>query len=438
MDWNDLALESGEDAVRQQLLAGLDEPEAPAQPEPPPPDAHKWKQALQRNKEGAIKPIISNISTILHNDPRWAGVLAYCEFSYRLMKLKPPPFPSAESGEWSDVDTYRLRIWMSQHYRFSAGDGDALGAAVVMARAHSFHPVRDYLDGLEWDGTHRLDHWLRMILGSRQDIDYLAVAGRKFMVGAVARIFRPGCKMDNVLIFEGEQGKRKSSAIGVLFGAWYSDAPIVLGDKDAYQQIQGCWGVELAELDAFNKAESTAAKSFFSQVRDRYRPSYGRCVEDFPRQCVFIGSTNQQEYLKDQTGNRRYWPIRTHAINIDLLAERRDQLWAEAVHRFRQEEPWWVEANEQELFQQEQEARMQADGWEDPIRDYLDTITKDKVTATEIMEEAIKMPRHQVTKAHTMRIAPIMLGLGWQPTRWRDHKGTQVRGYQCPKTGQEG
>ena len=226
--------------------------------------------------------------------------------------------------------------------------------------------------------------------------------------------------MDNVIILEGAQGIRKSPSINVLFGDWFSDAPIPLGDKDSYQNIQGVWGHELAELDSFNKAETTTAKNFFSQQKDRYRPSYGRRAQDFPRQTVFIGTTNQTEYLKDYTGNRRYWPVKCHAVDLEQLKENRDQLWAEALHRFRDGEIWWISNDEEQLlFEEEQDLRMQVDPWQHLVEAYLRSITKDYITSAEILIDAIGKDSGHINRADQNRVGPNMRVLGWRNTKKR-------------------
>ena len=203
--------------------------------------------------------------------------------------------------------------------------------------------------------------------------------------------------------------------------------------------VQGVWGVELAELDSFNKAESTTAKNFFSVLEDRFRPPYGRVPESVPRQCVFIGTTNQDEYLKDYSGNRRYWPVMCSKANIEKIMAERDQLWAEAMHCWRNKERWWVEgAHEIELFNSVQECRLLSDPWEDAISQWLNLAENsftDFFTSHEILIGAVKMDVGHIQRAHQNRIAPILKHLGWNGTRKRMKEGKsvrQVRGYVRP------
>lgn len=384
------------------------------------PKFNDWRDELRRNSEGQIKPWAYNIILIMSHDPAWQNVLGYCDFSYRIVK-HTAPLPHMRVGEWEDSDTARVKEWLAANYYFNPSRGELIDALIVVAQQHRFHPVRDYLNALRWDGEGRLDYWLGDIMEARGDDQYLAASGRMFLIGAVARVMQPGCKMDTVLILEGEQGKGKSSVIAALFGDWYSDAPLMLGDKDAYQNIQGVWGIELAELDSFNRAESTTAKMFFSQRRDRYRPSYGQMAQDFPRQCVFAGTTNQDEYLKDYSGNRRYWPVYCCAAHAGLMRDQRDQLWAEAVHRYNAGEKWWPDDGNKLLFENEQDARLQVDPWHYPVERFLrewqpTDIRINWLTADEVLN-AIGRETSHASRADQNRLAPIMKALGWHKTR---------------------
>jgi len=439
-DFNDLHVGQGLEAVKaafdasapqafpRDLVnqnAGADEP-PPAPPEAaqagePTPDPG-WLANLKRggaDGDGTVRPLSSNIELILTHDPRWRGSLAYCDFSYRIIKRRAD-ISDMVAGEWEDADTARLAIWLSNTYGFEPARAKITDAIIVAAQRRRFHPVREYLDSLTWDQVPRIDQWLQDIFeASAEQTEYLQAAGAKFLIGAVARIYKPGCKMDNVLILEGYQGMKKSSSMEILFGEWFSDAPIPIGEKDAYQNIQGIWCSELAELDSFNKAESTSAKQFFSQRRDRYRPSYGQHAQDYPRQTIFVGTTNQGEYLKDYTGNRRYWPVKCNVARLDLLIANRDQLWAEAVHRYRSGDTWWPDDATRSIFEAEQDQRMQIDPWQYRIESYLRSLTVEDVTSWDVLTEAIGKETGQITKADQTRLSPIMQKLGWKNVRKR-------------------
>lgn len=453
-DFNDLAVAHGEQALQQSIAQQLNDPMPERQHSgglntPDKPAAELWKKQLQKvlktTDRGAIQGHAYNVRQILEHDPAWSGVLAYCDFSYRILKRQLPKVAEFETGEWDDADTARLKIWLTEKYSFNPSKSEVLDALLACSQARRFHPVREYLQGLKWDGQHRIDRWLAQCLGAEAIAgpEYLAKVSRYFMISAVARVMPPlvpgrDNKVDTVLILEGKQGLKKSTAVKTLFGEWFSDAPIPIGDKDAYQNITGVWGVEMAELDSFNKAENTAAKLFFSQQVDRYRPSYGTMARNYPRQCVFVGTTNQDEYLKDYTGNRRYWPVLVKNVNIRALSDFRDQFWAEALHAYQNGERWWAEGpDELALFETEQGSRMQADPWETMLQDYLAKTTEDFITSAQLLLDCLKVDGGHMSRAHQNRLSPIMKALGWHPSVKRvTVEGTsqkvQRRGYDRP------
>jgi len=444
-DFNDLHSLAGIEAVREQLRAGLERaarnpeeyaqnapacsrdethPESSEPPEPP------WTLRLIRTSQGKVVPNIFNTTLILENDSRWEGVIGYCLHSYRVIKRRAPVFQGGEEGEWQDVDTDRLRIWLAENYGYTPRNADADGAINVAAQGSPFHPVRDYLDPLTWDGTPRLDTWLARFLGAEES-EYTAIVGRRWMIAAVARVYRPGCKADNVLILDGDQGLGKSTALSILGGQWFSDTHFALGEKDGYQQMQGVWICELAELDSFSKADHTRAKMFFASTHDRYRPSYGRRTQEYARQCVFAGTTNADVYLRDPTGNRRYWPVHVTRLDAQALFAYRDQLWAEAVHCFRRGEPWHVLDDEKHLFIVQQEGRFEVDVWEEIIEQWLITGTTRRVLMSEVMREALKMDPAHMKRPDQMRVGAIMTRLGWRKVRARTDGGRET-GYEAP------
>lgn len=411
-DFNDLYVAEGLEAVQEQLDGAFS-------------DAKNWRKDLHKNKDDKVTGTLPNIATILLNDDRWRGVLAYCEFSYRIMKLRPPPFGDSETGEWSDADTLQLRIWLSENYRISTRTNETDDAVLVASKKHRYHPVRNYLEGLKWDGISRVPCWLPMYLDT-PGTDYDQAIGKKFLIAAVARVMEPGCKMDYVLILESMQGVKKSTVLDVLARPWFSDTHFDIGHKDGYQQMQGTWLYELAELDNFNKAESTRAKQFFGSQQDRFRPSYGRRVQDFARQCVFVGTTNLSSYLKDPTGNRRYWPVMCGAVDIEALRRDRDQLWAEAYYLYQRNEIWWPTETEEVLFGEEQEKRFNADIWEDLIVEWINDAVQQKMNSfrgAEIFVGALKMDPSQMKPPEQMRLGMIMHRLGWGKKRRRVSKG---------------
>ena len=384
-----------------------------------------WQTKLKRGSKEQIKAEINNVFWILENDERWKGVLRYDSFTFDVVKLKPPPFSTGgKMGEWTQRDTSLLRIWLAEYYDFTPSDADTIDAVLTAADQNKHHPVLDYLHGLKWDGVKRLDTWMAKYLGADEN-EYTEKVGAKWMIGAIARVHatkeRP-VKMDNVLILEGNQGLGKSSMIATLAKPWSAETHFDLGSKDSYQQLRGIWIYELAELDAFNKAESTKAKAFFTTSEDNYRPSYGKRSEKFPRQCVFAGTTNQEHYMKDATGNRRYWPVRCTLIDLLGLAEVRDQLWAEALEEYRAGTPWWELSGEREIFHKQQEERFQDDVWESVIIDYLaqPENKQDKhYTTGDILQGALGFQHHQMKPPEQIRIGLVMMRIGWRKKKIR-------------------
>lgn len=426
-DFNDLHVREGLEAVKACLLAPqaalrVDPPKEPparseTRGETPPADL-PWRDSLTRTGAGAIKPDLYNVTLVLENDRRWRGVLGYCDFSYRIVKRRAPPIRDGRAGEWSDADSTRLRVWMAEQYGFTPKTGDTDEAVMLVAQSARFHPVREYLEGIMWDERSRVDRWLSRYLGAA-DTDYTRAVGRYWLLAAVARVMRPPVKADCVLILEGLQGLGKSTALEILGGQWFSDTHFALGEKDGYQQMAGLWICELAELDSFNKAESTRAKQFFGSKEDRYRPSYGRRTETFVRQCVFAGSTNQDSYLKDATGNRRYWPVNCSALDDGALRRDRDQLWAEAIHLYLQGHRWWPGEDEKHLFADEQEKRFASDAWEDVLKEFLSGATATFFTVADLAHEALGMQNHQLKPPEEQRIGRVMVRLGWKRARPR-------------------
>lgn len=404
-----------------------------------------------------------NVYNILLHDPEWKGVIGYNEHAACVVKRRLPPFGAraAHLGEWSDEDDGRLALYLATHYRIEPKDNVLLRAVRNAADAASFHPIREFLQGLRWDGSPRLEWWLRAFLRAQPcwysaegraleapaagadppkgAVEYTAAVGVKFLVAAVARVMEPGCKMDNVLILEGEQGRLKSSAMAALFDPWFTDQQIKIGDKDTYEVMRGQWGVELAELDALSKAEVSALKAFFSRSRDRFRLFYGRRAATVARQTVFVGTVNHYQYLRDSSGNRRYWPVRCgEMVALKDLKEERDQLWAEAFALYEKGTPWWVTSDEYVMFQAEAEKRYVGDAWEARIRLFLDgdaskqEAPRDEVTMTQLLGGALGLDASKWTQGEQIRVGVIMERLGWLTVRPRSEGGLRPRVYRRP------
>lgn len=402
----------------------------------PPPEGEKtdyWEQNLELNDKLRILGTLRNAFLILTRDDRWAGVLAFDQFSNQLIKLKAPPFDRGEAGPWGDVDDSRTMIWLAHEYRVNVDHKTLMRAVVSAAHENPVHPVHDYFGALKWDGVERLPKWLSTYLGAEEN-EYSRSVGIKFLVGAVARVMRPGCKMDNVLILEGAQGRWKSAALETLAGAWFGDTPFTIGDKDAYLVIRGNLIYELAELDGFSRAESSRAKAFFSSRYDTFVPKYVAWAVKVPRQVVFSGTVNHGTYLRDTTGNRRYWPVRIERADIERLRSDRDQLWAEAVDRYGKGERWWVQEEELELFSLEQEARYVGDAYEDRVHAWL--VGKSDCTMQQLLEDCLKLEVVKWSIAEQTRVGNVMQKLGWERKRYSS--GRRGYYYSAPREREPG
>ena len=413
-------------------------------------DSADFNSQFRRNDKGNIQPSLYNTLHVLEGDPLWRGVLGFNQFSYRIVKRRMPPVLPATDGEWADIDDVRLQVYLTKTYSFEPKKTTVMDAVMQVAHAAPFHPVREYLDALVWDGTPRLvtllsDCWGALsTAGSaalrREDPGahrrlgkYLELAGVKWLVGAVARIYKPGCKLDTMLVLEGGQGDFKSTSIRALFGdEWFSDSKLTIGDKDALAQMQGKWAYEMAEMDAHRKADDTAFKQFLTTQVDRVRWHYGKRAEDVPRQCIFVGTTNMEQYGKDETGMRRIWPLEVGMVDLAKLRELRDQLWAEAVALFRQGVTWWVDKrvfvlepdeeplidrpwSEFELFQEQGDHRQNVDAWEEPILKFIaDNNKLPYYTTAQIMGGALLLDKARWTPLEQKRVAAILRRLGFK------------------------
>lgn len=404
----------------------------------PPPQGEAegyWETNLELTDKLRIVASLRNAFLILTKDDRWAGVLAYDEFANQVVKLEKPPFAGGEAGPWGDVDDLRTALWLSHNYRVNFKKSMVTDSAIVAANELRFHPVRDYFSTVKWDGVDRLPTWLAKYLGATEN-EYARAVGMKFMIGAVARVMKPGCKMDNVLILEGEQGRWKSTALAAIGGDWFMDTPFTLGDKDAYLALRGKLIVEMAELDALGRAEASRAKAFFSSSSDTFRAPYQAWARTVPRQCVFAGTVNHGTYLRDTTGNRRYWPVRIRHALIDELRADRDQLWAEAVARFKQGTVWWVTQDERETFQLEQQLRYVGDAFEQKVGEFL--VGKNETTMLEVLAECLKLDPSKWTRAEQSRVGEVLQALGWEKKRHATGKRDYYYAKREREPGEEG
>lgn len=385
-----------------------------------PATAGDWQEHLY-TKNGGWRECRENIYRVLCHHPDWVGCLWKDEFSNRITVRRDTPTGLKAGGEWQEEDDFKLGLWLADNLglfiKANVMISDGVRAA---AEGNRFNPVKEWLDGLVHDGKPRLKSWLADYAGVAQT-HYAELVGMYFMIGMVARIYRPGCKVDHMPIFEGTQGKGKSTIVSALGGEWYADTPFVMGDKDSFLALRGKLLYEIGELDSFNRAEVTRAKVFISSSTDSYRAPYDRQVKDWPRQCVFFGTTNQTEYFKDSTGNRRYWPLLSAGeINVVGLRLARSQLFAEAVALFKAGERWFPTREQQDkYFTPEQEAREIGDPWLTSIGLWLDSHTFTQVSSLQVLTDALKVEVSKIDGARQMttRVGICMRKLGWGKKR---------------------
>ncbi|WP_437567894.1 VapE domain-containing protein [Sorangium sp. So ce542] len=414
------------------------------------------RPALLLDDEGRPRRSLANLSTILSRDPRWEGKLAYHALRERVVIVEPIPWHAddapamPEVGDWKDHDSTRAAAWVSREWDLDMPSAPISEVIEAVARKRIIDPLVDYLGALRHDGVPRIDTWLSVYLGV-EDTPYTRAVGARWLISAVARAYKPGCKVDCVLILEGRQGIGKSSALRALCAdpTWFFDDELPFGDKDASQNIRGKWIIELGELSFLNRHELAVIKSFITRQVDTYRPSFGRRAVDIPRHCVFAGSTNEETYLRDEE-NRRFWPVRCSKIDLATLEGDRDQLWAEATSRFLRGEPWHVDSAElAALCRAEQDQRVQTDPWDEMVSNWLGQLLAKRceaslrgdnclcvrckgVTPAKVLTAAIGVEPSRQTKADENRVAAILKRFSWQRGKLARRDGVRIRPFYPP------
>jgi predicted P-loop ATPase len=399
-----------------------------------------WKSQLTFNRDRKVEGTLHNLILIMEHDERLAGLWWLNDSSNQVKLSRDPPWRGGSIEEFIDSDAYELAAWL-QHpdrYETRCSDEQVLKAVIAVARRYRRHPIREYLSGLQWDGVPRVEMMLVNLFGAA-DTAYSRRAAQCFMVSAVARVLwfdakQPsvGAQVDFMLILEGEQGKRKSSALRVLFGSqWFVETSESPSGKDFYQVIQGAWGVEIGEMDSFSKADVTSVKTAITRRVDKFRAPYERVPRSYRRECVFVGTTNEHQYLRDPTGGRRFLPARTDGeVRIDDINAQRDQLWAEAMKLFEDGFAWWQLPDD---ALEEQAARYVSDSWEGRVDKWLDMrmdegrypsrfkfgTRVDWTTTDEILVHAIGLDPGKHGRAEQQRVAAILKTLGWENHRRR-------------------
>ena len=379
----------------------------PSSPSSPDPVSMAWADKLDRTPTRRLIPNSRSLGLILRNDP--AGqTFRYNEFSCLVC---------LGDRAVEDSDLFR----MAEHIETSYGCGCTVPVARIreaveaVARERPFHPVRDWLSGLRWDRTARIDTLLPVFFGGQDDEDTRAV-GKNLLIGSVARIFDPGAKLDTMVVLEGDQGSRKSSSLQTLFGAdWVAEMKATPDSRDFEAALIGLWCIEFADLEGMGRTDRNRIKMQLSTRSDWVRLAYRRDPARYPRQCIFVSTANDNDYLRDPTGARRFWPVRCGKIDLESLDRDRDQLWAEAVHRYRAGETWWEVPDQ---AKDEQEERYQFDSWEEIIAPWL--TGRSEVTTTEILRDCLEiLETRDHSHAAQVRIGTILKRCGWERVKVR-------------------
>lgn len=389
-----------------------------------------WRHSLERTKDADSPPksTLKNVILILENaldeNPFERNL-----FSQTDCHTKKTPWGGEKGREINDTHVIGIKKWIADKFRFEPSTDKINEAIVFLADSNSYHPVKDYLESLEWDGTPRINNWLEDYCQAKAEEPYLSAISRKTLVAMVARIFEPGIKFDQVLILQGHQGYGKSTLLrNLVSDKWFSDSLGDITDKDCVLGLRNRWVLEIGEMNSMRKAETDQFKEFISRTEDRIRVPYGRRTESFPRQCVFIGTTNNEEYLRDVTGNRRFWPVLVGRCDFSGVRRDRDQLFAEALFYYELGEPLYLESEEMnEVAQREQELRME----HDPIFDEIQRMLLGQVEGFSVSEKGfvineffsdssplkLKMGKYEV-----MRVANCLRKLNY-----RKHRITEKR-----------
>ncbi len=397
-----------------------------------------WEKDLITDKSG-IKAVTANYTVILENDPAWRGTIAYDELANEVVfksTVNLAQFLKRKPGDkWTDADDVSLANWLQQEHGIAGAKVNAMRDVVALvARRRAFCPLRERLEALTWDGVCRVDNWLTTYCKVAPS-EYSRLVGRLWLISAIARAFEPGCKVDHVLVLEGAQGLGKSTVFKILAfdGAFFNDDLRNVGDAEAAKQLQAKWICELSELAAITRRDLETVKSFITRQVDNFRPSYGRSALDFPRRVVFGGSVNPVEgqgYLKDVSGERRWWPVRVGEIALADLKTDRDQLLAEAVALYKAGARWHPTSDEaRRLLAPEQSKRRDVDAFEEPLKTWLSKAVKDggHVSMETVLSHGldITLERHG---SYVNRVRKVMHTLGWVSKNVRE-RGDQFKAW---------
>lgn len=387
------------------------------------------KLALSQTANNVPICNIDNVLRVFDGTPEFVDLLWYDEFH----KKYYTKFNTREQREWTDIDELNITAFFQRELGMARISDDMIHkAAVIYGHKHKRNEPQDWLKSLMWDGKPRIEKFFHTHLGAEDGI-YTDAVSRNFWVSMAARIFKPGCKVDNMVILEGGQGKYKSTALSIIGGPWYTESHEMVGTPNFYQGLQGKLIVEISELDSFSKVEANTIKRVISCATDRMRLPYARSTEDFPRQCIFVGTTNEDAYLRDHTGARRFWPVATKRIKLEKISDDRTQLFAEAVARLFDGQTWYEVPSEAMDIQ---ESRRQADDWEPLVAKYLKEHNLNYFKTFEVAQGALGLYPERLGRSEQGRLGKIFRILGYRTSVTRVH-GDMIRCWIKNKTEEE-
>jgi predicted P-loop ATPase len=401
-------------------------------------EAADWRGMYLTTQKGNVSPCEANAALCLEHHPAVRDAFAFNEFAYRIEISRDLPWRKIrKNDDWTDADDIHCAIWLQRTEGIMVKPHTAGQAVMAVADGRKFNPVMNYLDALpEWDGTPRLEQGPVKYLGA-EETTYHSEAFKRWMISGVARIYRPGCKADAMLVLEGDQDIGKSQFGEKLASPWSSDQIGDIGSKDSKLDTQGVWIMEFAELAQLLKAESSATKAFLTSPTDHFRPPYGRRTITVPRRCIFYGTINPEGgYLKDKTGNRRYWPIFCRKVDFDHIETDRDQLWAEAKHRFQAGEKWWFDTDAlKNAAQNAASERLDEHPWTQEVLTYIshrdDGEPRKAVTVSEILRVVLNVPLDRQRQSDLNIISGILVAAGWRRRQVRVKRGRDGHWYSA-------
>ena len=423
-----------------------------------------WQKQLELDRSGNVKDTMSNICTILRFDPQLKTIV-FNQFKSMLDVVGYLPWPQVKPG-WSDTDLACAKLYFERTYGIWSPTKFKDALLAVTSSERLYHPIKDYLATLKWDGTPRLDTLLVDYLGA-EDTAYVRAVTRKTLVAAIARIYRPGIKFDSILVLNGEQGLGKSTLFSILGRQWFSDSLSIsdMKDKTAPEKLQGYWILEISELNGIKKVDVEVVKSFITRTDDKYRQAYGVSVESHPRSCIIVGTTNSDGgFLRDITGNRRFWPVTVtgHGKYHPWELTEVDQVWAEAIEYYNRGEKLFLKGEVAAEAYSRQRDAMETDAREGIVQEYLDrllpdawdkmdiferrnylngsefggvsaegTVERTRVCAMEIWCECFGKPREALKKGDSYEIEGILYKLGG----WKRYDGNAQGKLRFPVYG---